>query len=356
MTRTALTNVRVFDGERLTEPTTVVIDGGVLGTDASGAHVVDADGGVLLPGLIDSHLHLRDRSSLEQLRAHGVTTALDMATWPAERLSALRDQPGLPDVRSPGLPAIGPGGMHAKVMNLPAEAIVQTPEQAREFVAARVAERVDYLKMVAEPPGEGGPGQDVLNELVAQAHAHGLRVVAHAARSAAVTMVIRAGADVITHTPLDVPMTADDVAAMAAGGRISVPTLTVMEIIANHARRPGASFAPATGSVTAMHKAGVPILAGTDAHAQPGLPFAVELGASLHHELELLVGAGLSTAAALRAATSVPAKHFGLADRGAVRPGLRADLVLIDGDPLADIRATRTIRGVWCAGVAAPRA
>jgi imidazolonepropionase-like amidohydrolase len=68
-----------------------------------------------------------------------------------------------------------------------------------------------------------------------------------------------------------------------------------------------------------------------------------------------LVDAGLSISAALRAATSLPAKHFGLSDRGAVEPGLRADLVLVDGDPLADISATRAIRRVWLAGVESVR-
>ncbi|MDI5969616.1 amidohydrolase family protein [Streptomyces sp. SL13] len=67
-------------------------------------------------------------------------------------------------------------------------------------------------------------------------------------------------------------------------------------------------------------------------------------GESLHHELELLVRAGLSTAEALRAAAALPARHFRLPDRGAVAPGPRADLVLVDGDPIADIRATRAIR------------
>lgn len=56
--RTALTGVRVFDGERLTEPHMVVIDGAVIGSDPAGAREIDAAGAVLLPGLIDAHLHL----------------------------------------------------------------------------------------------------------------------------------------------------------------------------------------------------------------------------------------------------------------------------------------------------------
>ena len=74
-------------------------------------------------------------------------------------------------------------------------------------------------------------------------------------------------------------------------------------------------------------------------------------GESLHHEFELLVDAGLSPTEVLQAATSLPARQFGLADRGRVAPGLRADLGLIDGDPTSDIRATRNLQRVWCAGV-----
>jgi imidazolonepropionase-like amidohydrolase len=98
-------------------------------------------------------------------------------------------------------------------------------------------------------------------------------------------------------------------------------------------------------------QAGVPILAGTDANDSAGTPARVPHGESLHRELELLVDAGLSTLEALLAATALPARYFGLSDRGTTEPGKRADLVLIDGDPLADIRATRSIRRIWCGGI-----
>lgn len=75
----------------------------------------------------------------------------------------------------------------------------------------------------------------------------------------------------------------------------------------------------------------------------------------MHRELELLVAAGLTPQAALQAATSTPARVFGLTDRGVITPGLRADLLLVDGDPLADITRTRHIRGVWRGGVACDR-
>ncbi|WP_405014674.1 amidohydrolase family protein [Kitasatospora sp. NBC_01539] len=355
-TRTVLTRVRVFDGRRIGEPGTVVIDGGVIGTDSgtdSGTdRVVRVDGGgaVLLPGLIDAHVHLHGPETLERLASHGVTTALDMATWPPELAASLRNVPGVTDIRSAGTPAIGPGGPHARIPGLAGTAVVTDPEHAKQFVADRVAEGSDYLKVVLEAPGDGGIDGPVLAALVAAAHAHGRAVVAHASSHGAWTTALDAGVDHITHIPLGRPLDPAEVARAAAGGRVAIPTLTMMEGIAV-ARGVADALSGASRSVGALHRAGVPVLAGTDANVQPGVPARVEHGASLHRELELLVAAGLSTADALRAATSLPARHFGLADRGVIAPGLRADLVLVDGDPLADIRATRAIRRVWCGGV-----
>ena len=136
-------------------------------------------------------------------------------------------------------------------------------------------------------------------------------------------------------------------------GRTSVPTLTMMEAVAAAAPRPGLDYAHARDSVAALHAAGVPVVLGTDANQSPGVPANVPYGESAHRELELLVGAGLSAVEALRAATSRAADRFGLADRGRVAPGLRADLLLVAGDPTAEITATRAVRGTWIAGVRA---
>ncbi|MCX5535825.1 amidohydrolase family protein [Streptomyces sp. NBC_00006] len=349
--RTALTHVRVFDGQRITEPRTVVIDGDVISADTTtaGSRVVDGDGMVLIPGLIDAHVHLHGSDTLKQLCAWGVTTALDMATWPPQLLASLRHSQGLTDIRSAGTPAIGPGGPHARIPGMSADAIVRSPQQAGEFVAAQVSAGSDYIKIVAESPGDGGPDQETVNALVASARTHGKSTVVHAATVGAYTMALQAGADVVTHIPLDGPLDRADIERMAGGGQVCVPTLTMMEGTAA-ARGVAAAYRTARQNVSALHQAGVPVLAGTDANTQPGVPYQVSHGQSLHHELELLVDAGLTTTAALRAATTAPAHHFALHDRGAVTPGLRADLVLIDGDPLTDIRATRAISRTWCAG------
>jgi len=353
--RTAIAGAAVFGGQHLTGPWTVVIDGAVIASVSyapppGDAMVIDAAGAVLLPGLIDAHVHLDDEGTLHALASWGVTTALDMASWPPEKVARLRAADGATDIRSPGLPAIGPAGPHATIMKLPAAAIVTSPEQARSLVAQRVAEGADYIKIVLEAPGRGGPEPDVAEALTVAAHEHGKFVVAHASSRAAYSLAVRAGADMITHVPFDQPPADDDIARMRSGDRVAIPTLAMAEVMSAGRNIP---YQPAADSVAALHRAGIPILAGTDANTMPG-PFGVRHGESLHHELELLVAAGLTPVEALRAATELPARHFGLPDRGAVAAGLRADLVLIDGDPVTDIRATRNIRHVWCAGTAHP--
>ncbi len=99
-----------------------------------------------------------------------------------------------------------------------------------------------------------------------------------------------------------------------------------------------------------VHRAGVPILAGTDAVLEAEVPWVVP-GISLHDELLLFVKAGLTPSQAIATATSVPARVFGRPDTGVIAPGNLADLVLLDGDPLADIRNTASVRAVILGGV-----
>jgi imidazolonepropionase-like amidohydrolase len=357
--RTVLRNVRVFDGRQLLPPGTVVLDGGRIGADASGAKIVDCAGAVLLPGLIDAHLHLDGRTALERLVRFGVTTALDMGCAPPEFVDSMRGIGGLTDVRSAGTVALAPDSVHSHIPEIGQRGLIRTAGEAERFVAERFAEGSDFLKILIDLPGPS-PDRATVDALVAAAHRLGRLVVAHALSSEAAEVAQAAGADALTHTPLDRPLDRTAADRMAAAGQMLIPTLTMMEaftapstpreMLAEWAA-PHASFDSALASVAAAYRAGVPVLAGTDTNTDAESPGNFTFGDSLHHELELLVDAGLSTVDALRAATVLPADHFGLPDRGVVAPGRRADLVLIDGDPVHDIRAVRSVSRVWSAGV-----
>jgi imidazolonepropionase-like amidohydrolase len=366
---TVLTNVRVFDGTGVTEPRTVVVHDGLV-TDGvlrpANATTVDGNAGVLLPGLIDSHVHIDTRSELEQCARAGVTTVLDLATRDLAALDSLRGPAGLPTVLRAGMPVSAPGGAHTKKMGFAGSSAVTSEPDAARFVADRAREGVDYIKVIVEDPrmpGTAALPAPIIAAIVTAAHAEGLLVVAHAVTSAALRLADDAGVDVITHAPLNRDLSAAEAAALAARGSVLVPTLTMMrgvsaaiggKLMFRLLRRlrvaPPVEYAHARGSVAAARAAGLTIVAGTDSNNEPGAPFSPRHGTSLADELELLVDAGLTPTEAITSATALPARTFGLNDRGVIAAGRRADLLLVDGEPTVDIGAIRNVRAVWIAG------
>jgi imidazolonepropionase-like amidohydrolase len=371
MNKIALTNVRVFDGERLLEPATVVLEGATITAlgpagGAAEADVVDGGGGTLLPGLIDTHVHVDKVSQLEAAASWGVTTLLDMGNKDLANLATLKNGPGLPALRSAGNPASAPNSVFVRKMGFSVSTTVTGPGDAARFVAERVAEGSDYIKILVEDPkipGTRALGAETVAALVAAAHGAGLTTVAHVVSADTMTTAVRAGADIVTHTALTSDLGPDLTALLAERAVVIIPTLTMMQGVV-HAiggrfmMRVLAPFVPAVrlnyrhakSTVATFRDAGAVILAGTDANDDLTAPCQVAHGESLHEELERLVEAGLSPAQALRGATSLAAGVFGLTDRGVIAPGRRADLVLVDGNPLLDISATRNIRGVWIGG------
>ena len=270
-----------------------------------------------------------------------------MGSFPPERIDSFRNQSGLPDYYSAGLPLTAPGSLSSKVPSLPREALVVGSEQAKDFVSRRIADGCDYVKLVADIPG---PDQETLDAAAAEARAKGKLTVAHAATLEPVRMAQKAQPNFLTHTPIDNPMADEDVELMAKEKRGCIPTLAMMELI-HSLGRPGTDYENSRQSVKKMHEAGITILAGTDCNAIEGALAQPKHGESMARELELLVEAGLSTVETLRSVTTETAKQFGFTDRGVIEPGKRADLVLIEGDPMQDIGAVRQVRKVWCAGV-----
>jgi imidazolonepropionase-like amidohydrolase len=350
---TKIPNVRVFTGTSFSEPSDVFVADtkilSILPTSAKSAHEADTPGisHFLIPGLIDAHVHIATQTSLLPAARHGITTALDMALFPdpPRALAALRAaSPYLTDIRSAGIPATAPGTMHSRMPSMPAEALLETVEQAKAFVAKRIEEKVDYVKVVADVPV--GPSQEVLDAVVGEAHKAGKLVVAHAARMGAFEMAIRSGADVLTHVPLDGVVTGEMAEDMRERGMVCCPTLVMMRGMSGIV--PRAEYRFSRESVGVLKEAGVVILAGTDANDSEMCP--VPLGSGIHEELALLIEAGLSSKEALWAVTEGPTKVFGLEDRGKIEVGLRADLVLLGSSPLDDIASSKDILGVWCAG------
>ena len=360
---TTIENVRVFDGAGLTEPRSLHLEAGlIVDRPPAASRRFDAGGGVLLPGLIDTHVHVESRAELEMAAHWGVTTALDMGTPHLDRTMALRHLGAVADLFSAGHPAVAPGATAIKKMGYPPSIGVADPSRAEDHIAACLRDGVDYVKVLVEDPGQ--PGTRALDPatvraIVDAAHRHGLQVIAHTVTDATFRIAVAAGADVVTHVPVQAVVSQD----IARPGLVVSPTLVMMRgICATIGRKPALrvlaalrvipriDFVNSLDSVRRLHEAGATILAGTDANSDPTTPFSPPHGQAMHQELQLLVEAGLSPIEALRAATILPAEVFGLTDRGTLTVGRRADLLLVDGDPTTDIRVTRNISGVWIAG------
>ena len=390
----AVVGVRLFDGVRTIDRATVVVREGII-TAAGPAiaspkdiPVVDGTGKTLLPGLIDAHTHAYP-GSLERALVFGVTTEVDMFTDHAFAATMRQEQQRGPvvtraDLVSAGTLVTATGGHGTEYgMRIPT---LDRPEAARAFVDARILEGSDFIKIVYDDGATMGYAfpaltKATLEKVVQAAHERHKMAVVHVGTKQGARDAAAAGADGLAHIFGDEVADAGLVALARSRGMFVIPTLTVIASTAGttadaralasdeafagfigpeERRTLNASFPLKGPSIVLMeaaltstgllHQAGVPLLAGTDA-PNPGTAH----GISLHQELDNLVRAGLSPGEALAAATSVPARVFGLGDRGRIAPGLRADLILVDGDPMRDIAATRRIAAIWKAGAAFAR-
>jgi imidazolonepropionase-like amidohydrolase len=387
-------DVRVFDGERVLEHRSVLIENGKIGwirgsgAAAPNAEVIEGAGRSLLPGMFDAHVHMPYNlaAAAHQSLILGVTTQLDMGSAGLglrniKRLEA-EDRPDLADLRTAGGVATVPGG-HPSQMGGPPSPTLASPGEAAAFVDARIQEGSDYIKIIHDD-GSTWPwtkdrvpmlDNSTMRALVAAAHKRGKLAVVHVLSEQQARDAIDADADGLAHLFFGDSVSAD-FAALASKHHVFVIT-TLSALYGNCGKSDGPAIladphlgahisdewrslmsapkldpsanhlcAGADEAVRRLSKAGVSLLAGTDAPA-PGVAY----GASVHGELEALVHDGLTPMQALAAATSVPARVFGLSDRGRISPEMRADLLLVQGDPTKNILDTRNIVAVWKRGV-----
>jgi imidazolonepropionase-like amidohydrolase len=352
------------------------------------ANLVDAHGKFILPGLWDMHAHFEQVEWGPIYLAAGVTTVRDCGNE-FEFITAVRD--AISQGRGLGPRILAAGIVDGSSSYTIGVNRVDTPEQAKMWVDRYHAANFQQMKIYSSVKLEE------VKAVADEAHKLGMTVTGHVPEGLTAYDTIPAGQDQINHisyiadimrAPL--PPDAKRIDRMNATANIDLnspeaqkalqflkdhhtvvdPTIALFELFGATTAHPPASFEPGINKIApelaqqltdvgpptdrsalgdkvfakdlkivgALHKAGIPIVAGTD-QAVPGY--------SLHREIELYAQAGFTPMEAIQAATIVPARAMGVdKELGTIEKGKRGDLILINGDPLADIHNTRNVEYV----------
>lgn len=276
--RTAITNVQIFNGNGLSSLSTVIMTGEYItqigpysSTPVVGTKVIDGQGGVLLPGLIDNHCHPESLNDMTNLTSWGVTTAIGMACLSYSSCNALKNLNGLTSFVTTGIPATAPGSPHQILLGFPLSDTISSPSQAPQFVANVFGNGSAFLKMVAE---QGGPDQATLNALVYYTHQAGHVSATHATTNATYWQAVLSKVDSIQHVPVDVPLSMAAAQQILQQKQYVTPTLNIFPyVLAIPGGTPvGSQYAYAAESAKILYSIGVPILVGTDSFEDPDNP------------------------------------------------------------------------------------
>jgi imidazolonepropionase-like amidohydrolase len=377
----------IVDGERIAG----IADG--YAAPAAGDTVVDLKDATLLPGFIDCHVHLAQEQSARSFSERfllnpadhayrsvvyakrtllaGFTTVRDLGARDyldvALRKAVAEGWIDGPRIFAAGTP-IGSTGGHADPTTglnnqlqdlIPADSVINGPEQARRAVRDHLKRGADVIKIMPsagvlslETSGDSPQlDEDEIRAVVATAHEYGLKVAAHAHGAEAIRRAVVAGVDSIEHGTY---MNDEDMALMKEHGTYFVPTISAGRYVAEKAKIPGffpevirakaAAIGPVIqGTAGRAYRAGVRMALGTDQGVAPHGENA--------REFIYLVEAGIPPMKALQMGTIEGAKLLGAEKEfGSVETGKLADLVAVPGDPLADIKLVTNVTFVMKAG------
>jgi len=388
--RIAVRGARLFDGRDLLDvpdPTLLIYGSTIMGVLAGAAvpqdaELVDLAGATLLPGLIDTHVHLAFDASVDPVAtlaerdddaalaamaaaartalAGGVTTVRDLGDRDYLSLP-LRGRADLPTILAAGPPITTANG-HCHFLG---GATTDDVDGIRAAVRERAERGCDVIKVMSSG-GTMTPGtrqedpqfdREVLAAAVDEAHRHGLPLTAHAHATAAIANCVAAGVESMEHVtfwsaegvdaPEDLLQAVADrrIVVGATGGMLPPPpgltpppaVLVRMPMIIANLRR--------------LVDLDAVIVIGTDAGIAPVKPHDV-----LRHAHTQAADVGIDPLRSLRMMTSLAAEVVGLGERkGRLAPGFDADVVAVDGDPIADPAALHRIRSVYARGAAVAR-
>ena len=358
-------HVRLFDGDVDRGVLDVAAQGGRIvrigsvGDGCAGATTIDGTGKYLIPGLVNAHVHLWKKEDLSAALKAGVFAVVDLhsSEGPDASFRRLRDSSGYASYYSAGYAATVPGGHPTELFPIETINDSVTPEQ---FVQHRLAKGADLIKIVSGNLAAGSLRASYptlsfaqIEAITRAAKARTKKVVVHVAQIGETVRIARMGVDGFAHLwSFGESATDEQLRVLRDAGVFIVPTVLLQQrgwqTIEREPDKPHAFKAFLSPMPTVLreirrvHDAGIPIVAGTDA---PN--YGVIYSDDLIEELAIYARAGLSNADVLRSAAGTPARLFQLDGIGRIAEGSRANMVLLNADPLVNVSALRDVAGIW---------
>jgi imidazolonepropionase-like amidohydrolase len=313
------------------------------------ATIVDAGGRYVLPGLIDMHVHIL-REHLSAYVEHGITSVRNM--WGYRELAGHMSDVAAGRVLGPRIYSLT-AGFDGSPPRWPQTQLVDDVARIEPLIDAQLSQGFRELKVYTNL------SPAAYDSIVAITRRRGLSFAGHVPARVSLEHVLASGQHSIEHLGgyqsevatsgqwLSINETRMHQWAQrtAMTGTWNCPTLAVLEMLSAASAQARAMNRNRQRMVKALHDAGAMLLVGTDAGFDRMLP------GSLAEELRLFVEAGLSPYQALLGATRNAATYLGLSDEiGTIKTGARADLVLLNANPLTDIRVVRSIAGIVLRG------
>jgi imidazolonepropionase-like amidohydrolase len=363
-----ITNVGLFDGTSIRENVSIAIRNDTIVSistspfKSASADTIAAGGKFIIPGLVNSHVHLYKVEDLKIAIQAGIFAVIDLHKTDEDQAKLLRiyrDSTDYASFYSSGFAATVPGG-HPTAFGGDIETVSAsvTPEQ---FVANRIENGADFIKIVRDAGG-GPPDFKVnptldfaqINEIVRVASANKKISIAHTTRLDETMKIAEMGISGFAHMWFEKEsITESQLAQLKEMNVFLIPTaLTQQKIWGMVADGPPGMKKYADENLSDMelvgheimklHNAGILLLAGND---PPN--FRINQHDDLYEELKIYSEAGLSNLEVLKTATSNPSKVFDLNGIGVVEAGKRANFILLNGDPIKDLTVLKQISGIW---------
>lgn len=339
-----INNVRLFDGETVKENMYVLIKNGKIETISTkkikNDTNIDGTGKTLLPAMTNAHVHIYLPNSFNEAAKAGVLNVLDMhaVEMGIPQLKRYEKSSNHADYYCAGAAATVPKG-HGTQYGFPTPTLTK-PKEASKFVKDRIKAGADYIKIIKEP-WKATLDDATVAALISEAHKNNKIAVVHVSKVRDGFQVLKDKADGLVHIWDDKALSEKKLEELKKETFFIIPTMLTLKKVQKAYYKKSDEEANKKmdflkKEVKRLYDAGVPILAGTDP------PNAnINYGTDLFKELELLSASGIPTIDVLKAATSLPAKHFSLKDKGYIKKGYRADFILVEGNP------TKNIKDIW---------